>query len=62
MSSPSASIDSWLAGAPQLCRRQVIPAALTWEIRDRLDQLNVNEGVLVPGLSGLSRQLPEPDS
>jgi hypothetical protein len=31
----------------------VIPAALKWEIRDKLDQSNINERVLMRGLDGL---------
>jgi hypothetical protein len=57
MSSPTAMLDDWLADHPQLCRRVVIPAELKWEIRDKLDQANVNERVLFPGLDGLSRWL-----
>jgi len=57
MSSPSARLDDWLAQHPDLCRRVVVPAALKWEIRDKLDQSNVNERVLFPGLDGLSRWL-----
>ena len=57
MSSPSATLDDWLADHPQLCRRVIIPSALKWEIRDKLDQANVNERVLFPGLDGLSRWL-----
>ena len=40
-----------------MARRIVIPAALKWEVRDKLDQANVNERVLVPELEGLSRWL-----
>ena len=57
MSSPSATLDDWLADHPALCRRVVIPAALKWEIRDKLDQANITERVLFPGLDGLSQWL-----
>jgi hypothetical protein len=57
MSSPSARLDDWLVQHPDLCRRVVVPASLKWEIRDKLDQANVNERVLFPGLDGLSRWL-----
>ena len=57
MSSPTATLDVWLEEHPELCRRVLIPAALKWEIRDKLDQANVNERVLFPGLDGLSRWL-----
>jgi hypothetical protein len=42
---------------PSLCRRVVVPARLKWEIRDKLDQANINERVLFPDLDGLSRWL-----
>jgi hypothetical protein len=57
MSSPSARLDEWLASHPKLSRKVRIPARLKWEIRDHLDQANVNERVLFPGLDGLSRWL-----
>ncbi len=57
MSSPKAALDDWLARHRSLARRVVVPAALKWEIRDKLDQLNINERVLFPGLDGLSRWL-----
>ena len=57
MSSPTARLDDWLEEHPELFRKVRIPAALKWEIRDKLDQANVNERVLFPGLDGLSRWL-----
>jgi hypothetical protein len=57
MSSTRGTLDDWLAVHPTLARRVVIPASLKWEVRDKLDQANVNERVLFPGLDGLSRWL-----
>jgi FRG domain len=57
MSSPSARLDAWLARQPDLWQLVVIPAALKWEVRDKLDQSNITERVLFPGLDGLSRWL-----
>ena len=57
MSSPTASLDEWVAEHPELFRRIVIPADLKWEVRDKLDQANITERVLFPGLDGLSRLL-----
>jgi hypothetical protein len=57
MSSAEASFERWLAGGAQVARKLVIPAGLKWEIRDKLDQANVTERVLFPGLDGLSRWL-----
>lgn len=57
MSSPEAELGEWLRRHPDLCRWVVIPAALKREIRDKLDQANINERVLFPGLDGLSRWL-----
>lgn len=57
MSSPTANLDDWLEDKPDLYRRIIIPAALKWEIRDKLDQLNITERILFPGLDGLSKYL-----
>jgi hypothetical protein len=57
MSSPTAALDEWVQDQPGLARRVVIPHALKWEVRDKLDQANVTERVLYPGLDGLSRWL-----
>jgi hypothetical protein len=57
MSSATASMDDWVRNHQNLWRRLVIPAELKWELRDKLDQANINERVLFPGLDGLSRAL-----
>lgn len=57
MSSASARLDHWLDAHPELCRRIIIPAKMKWEVRDKLDQANITERVLFPGLDGLSRWL-----
>ena len=57
MSSPTARLDVWLKQHPELARRVVVPASLKCEVRDKLDQANITERVLFPGLDGLSRWL-----
>ena len=57
MSSPTERVDDWLAQRPEFFARYIIPAKLKWEIRDKLDQANVTERVLFPGLDGLSTWL-----
>ena len=50
-------LDDWLERRPGLARRVIVPAELKWEVRDKLDQANITERVLFPGLDGLSRWL-----
>ncbi len=57
MSDPQKTLDLWLLEHPEIWRRIVIPAGLKWEIRDKLDQANITERVLFPGLDGLSQWL-----
>jgi hypothetical protein len=57
MSNASLGLDVWIEEHPKVCLKIVIPAELKWEIRDKLDQCNVTERVLFPGLDGLSRWL-----
>lgn len=57
MSNPRYLMDHWLSEHPELYRRVIIPSNAKWEIRDKLDQANVTERVLFPGLDGLSRWL-----
>lgn len=57
MSDPSVVVSDWLRGRQVRAFRIIIPAKLKWEIRDKLDQSNINERVLFPGLDGLARWL-----
>jgi hypothetical protein len=57
MSNPVAIFDNWLIQHPGIYRRIIIPKELKWEIRDKLDQANITERVLFPGLDGLARWL-----
>jgi hypothetical protein len=57
MPGASTQLDTWLRTHPALWRRVVVPASIKWEIRDKLDQANINERTLFPGLDGLSRWL-----
>ncbi len=57
LSDPTHRMDVWLEDHRELCRKIIIPHALKWEVRDKLDQANITERVLFPGLDGLSRWL-----
>jgi len=51
------ALNDWLLSYPDCWRKILIPAGLKWEIRDKLDQINITERVLFPGLDGLSAWL-----
>ena len=57
MSSSITVLDDWLVQHPEMFRRIIIPAKLKWEVRDKLDQANITERVLFPGLDGLASWL-----
>lgn len=59
LSDPAERPSAWFARFPDepLVRRILIPAALKWEVRDKLDQAGITERLLFPGLDGLARWL-----
>jgi FRG domain len=57
LSDATTSLLDFLEERPEAAKKVVIPAALKAEVRDKLDQANVTERVLFPGLDGLARWL-----
>jgi hypothetical protein len=57
MSHNTSLLEKWLEDKPDLYFRIKIPASMKWEIRDKLDQVNINERVLFPGFDGLCKWL-----
>ncbi len=56
-SRPQALFHQWLEQYPDFYRKVIIPKKLKLEIRDKLDQLNMTERVIYPGLDGLCKWL-----
>jgi hypothetical protein len=57
LSNSTLNLDTWLSQKKELYYRIIIPAKLKWEIRDKLDQVNITERVMFPGLDGLGAWL-----
>ncbi|MCH8554211.1 MAG: FRG domain-containing protein [Schleiferiaceae bacterium] len=54
ISDPTLAPDTYLQDHKETTFKIIIPKELKWEIRDKLDQANITERVLFPGLDGLS--------
>ncbi len=50
-------IEDFLDKCTMRTVRFVIRKEIRWNVRDLLDQLNINERILYPGLDGLSKTL-----
>jgi hypothetical protein len=54
---PDASMDAWLDEHPELWHAWRLPPPVKREVREYLDQVNITERVLLPGLDGLAAWL-----
>src|SRR5258708_14060289 len=56
---PSAALDmkAFLENEPSLYRKIIVRRELKWEIRNKLDQNQVNPRLLFPGLDGTAHRL-----
>ena len=49
------NISKFLENSPVETTKYIIDTSLRWQLRDILDQFNVNERIIYPGLDGLSK-------
>lgn len=54
---PDSGHSNWLIKHPDVYKKIIIPKEVKWEIRDKLDQANISERIIYPGLDGISQWL-----
>ncbi|MDQ0481072.1 FRG domain-containing protein [Guptibacillus hwajinpoensis] len=57
MNNPNLKLDELISSSTNLYKKIIIPSSLKLEIRDKLDQANINERMIFPGLQGISSWL-----
>ncbi len=53
----SGTIEQWLDQNTENTVKYIIDKDIIWRVRDMLDQMNINERIIYPGLDGLSQWL-----
>ena len=57
LNNPTTPMEEWIRKSNVTYRKIVIPKELNWQVRDRLDQANISERTVYPGLAGISKWL-----
>jgi len=57
LSDPTMDMNVWLDTQNISYEKIIIPKEMKWMVRDRLDQSNITERVIYPGLDGISKWL-----
>lgn len=57
LSNPTTTVSEWIESHPDIVYKMIIPAKKKMEFRDKLDQINMSERYIYPGLDGLCQWL-----